>query len=256
MTLEVNGRAMRLEGKVAVVTGAGSGIGEAIAMRFAEEGATVVCAGLHLARVEDTAEQIRNVGGIGLAMPLDVSSEDAVAAVLDEVQRRYGSLDVLVNNAGIGDVWERTIAVNLSGVYYGTNHAARRMAEQGSGSIINVASILGLVAATPLADLPELDASPYVASKHGVIGLTKAFAISYARRGVRVNCICPGYIETPMIAPLLENPAIRQALEKLHPIGRLGRPEEVAAAALFLASDESSFVTGSALVVDGGYTAQ
>jgi NAD(P)-dependent dehydrogenase (short-subunit alcohol dehydrogenase family) len=130
------------------------------------------------------------------------------------------------------------------------------MAERGGGSIVNVASILGLVGTGKFPDIPDLDPAAYVASKHGILGLTKSFAISCAKQGVRVNALCPGYIETPMIEGLVADPEIRAALEALHPIGRLGRPDEVAAAALFLASDESSFVTGTSLAVDGGYTAQ
>jgi NAD(P)-dependent dehydrogenase (short-subunit alcohol dehydrogenase family) len=248
---------MRLEGKVAVITGAGSGIGRACALRFAREGATVICAGKHLADEAETAAGIRSAGGTADARAVDVSDEQAVSEVLDETLRLYGRLDILVNNAGIGaGSWDATIAVNLSGVYYGTMHGAGLMAERGGGSIVNVSSILGLVGTGRLPDFPELDPSAYVASKHGILGLTKAFALSYARLGVRVNALCPGYIETPMIAGLVSNPEIRGALEALHPLGRLGQADEVAAAALFLASDDASFVTGTALAVDGGYTAQ
>ncbi len=248
---------MRLERKVAVVTGAGSGIGRAAALLFAREGATVVCAGLQAADEEETAALIRAAGGSAEALQLDVTDEQAVATVLERTVERYGSLDVLMNNAGIGPgPWDKTIAVNLSGVYYGLRHGAARMAEQGGGSIVNVSSILGLVGAGQSPDSPGRDPAGYVASKHGIVGLTRAFAISYGRKNVRVNCICPGYIETPMTTAALENPAARAGIEGLHPIGRVGRPEEVAQAALFLASDEASFVTGAALAVDGGYTAQ
>ncbi len=248
---------MRLREKIAMITGAGSGIGEACALRFAQEGAIVVCAGKQLAGESETADAIRAAGGAAEAFELDVSDEQAVLRVLDETIQRHGRLDILVNNAGIGGgSWDQTIAVNLSGVYYGTLHAAARMAERGGGSIVNVASILGLVGAGKSPGIPELDPAAYVASKHGILGLTKSFAISYARHGVRVNALCPGYIETPMIEGMLANPETRGALEALHPIGRLGRSDEVASAALFLASDDSSFVTGASLPVDGGYTAQ
>jgi NAD(P)-dependent dehydrogenase (short-subunit alcohol dehydrogenase family) len=251
----------RLEGRVAIVTGAGSGIGRASALRLASEGAIIVCAGRRdLSDEDETTRLIGAAGGEALAMEMDVADENAVRSVIDEVVAELGRLDILVNNAGVGALpWETTIAVNLSGVYYGLRHAAPVMARAGRGSIINMSSILGHVgtAAVPSQpNQPEVDPSAYVASKHGILGLTKAFALTYATQGVRVNAICPGYIETPMIQPLLEDEAQRAALVGLHPLGRLGQPEEVAAAVAFFASDDSSFITGTSLLVDGGYTAR
>ena len=155
----------------------------------------------------------------------------------------------MVNNAGVGERdWDTTIAINLSGVYYGCKHAAEAMASRGGGVIINLASILGLVGIG--------GTDPYVAAKHGVVGLTKNFAISYARRGVRVNCINPGFVETPMTKNITDVPQIAEMISTQTPMGRMGKPEEIAKAALFLASDDSSFMTGAPLIVDGGWTAR
>ncbi len=250
-----------LEGKAALITGAASGIGRATALRFAAEGAAVACADLDGDGVEDTAARIAESGGASLAIQLDVTAEQEVQDALARSVAEFGTLDVLFNNAGVGGGgdWEATLGVNLSGVYYGLLHGARLLAERGGGSIINTASILGLVASVPRED-QDVEGPPaagaYVASKHGVVGLTRSFAVRYGRLGVRVNAICPGYIETPMTASIRETPEDVARLVGLHPIGRLGKPEEIAAAATFLASDESSFLTGVALPVDGGYTAR
>jgi NAD(P)-dependent dehydrogenase (short-subunit alcohol dehydrogenase family) len=245
------------EDQVALVTGAGSGIGAATARRFAQEGATVALADLNPAAAEEIAAQIEHEGGSAEAFQQDVSDpgsvQDSIQAVLD----RFGRLDVAVNNAGIGggnaptvdysiEDWERVVAVNLSGVFYGMKYQLPALIRAGGGSIVNIASILGSVASRKVAG--------YVAAKHGVVGLTKTAALEYASAGVRVNAIGPGYIDTPLLTMLDE--ADYNGLVDLHPIGRLGRAEEVAELALFLASKRASFITGSYHVVDGGYTAQ
>jgi NAD(P)-dependent dehydrogenase (short-subunit alcohol dehydrogenase family) len=245
------------ENKVAMVTGAGSGIGAAIAGRLGEEGATVIVADLNEAAARKVAAQIERDGGIAAAVEQDVgdpaSVERSVAFALD----KFGQLDVAVNNAGIsGDLkpladyslegWDKVIAVNLGGVFYGMKYQIPAMLRSGGGSIVNIASILGSVAAR--------DSAGYNAAKHGVVGLTKSAALEYSKDGVRVNAIGPGYIDTPLLQNL--DKQVYDGLVDLHPIGRLGKAEEVAELALFLASDKASFVTGSYHLVDGGYTAQ
>lgn len=253
-----------LRGKVAIVTGAASGIGRATALRFAADGASVYCADINEDGAQQIADEIlRDQGRAGSAQ-LDVSDEDAFAEAIAETGSKFGALDILFNNAGIGGGnWDRTVAVNLSGVYYGLTHGADYMARNGGGSIINTASIAGLIGLLRIAppeEVPTLDAnagiSSYSAAKHGVVGLTRQFALVYARHGVRVNAICPGYIETPMTEGLRSTAELVRHHEGLHPMGRLGQPEEIASAAAFLASDDSSFITGIALPVDGGYTAR
>lgn len=240
---------MRLRDKVALITGAGSGIGRAIALEFAREGAKALLAELDEPSGHAVADEIGAAGGEAHFRRCDVTKEEEVRAAIEATVDAFGRLDIMVNNAGVAQRdWETTLAINLSGVYYGCKHAAETMAAQGGGVIINLASILGLVGL-------GMD-DPYVAAKHGVVGLTRNFAIVYAQRGVRVNCINPGWIETPMIPMVTDVEAVRQQVEGQTPMGRLGRPEEVAKAALFLASDESSFVTGAPLIVDGGWTAR
>lgn len=251
----------RFGGKAALVTGAGSGIGRASAMRFAAEGAGVMCVDLDEAAAQATAAAIAEGGGTSAALRVDVTDEAAVRAACEETVRELGGLDVLYNNAGIGRAeWDVTIAVNLSGVYYGLRHGGALMAERGGGAIISTASIAGLVGlvSSRVTEFPPVDGSgAYIAAKHGVVGLTRQFALIYAEHGVRVNAIAPGYIRTPMIRETLEEEeGAAGFLEALHPLGRLGEPEEIAAAAAFLASDDASFVTGVTLPVDGGYTAR
>jgi NAD(P)-dependent dehydrogenase (short-subunit alcohol dehydrogenase family) len=249
----------RLEGKVALITGAGSGIGAATAARFAAEGAAI--AGLDVAKPADEAAWSQTCAAAPDAAfyEADVRDEGAVKAAVDAAIAHFGRMDVLLNAAGVvgfGSAhnlevaeFERVIDINLKGSFIVSKHVLPRMIEQQSGSIIHVASVEGLEGIT--------GQLAYNASKGGVVLMTKNMALDYAPMGIRVNCVCPGGVETPMTAmlnaPGLE--AIGEKLKKAHPIGRFARPEEIAAGALFLASDEASFVTGSSLVIDGGYTA-
>jgi len=234
----------RLDGRVALVTGAASGIGEATTARFRDEGAVVATLDLQ--------------GDVDHA--LDVRDEAAVEAAVRAVVDRAGRIDVVVNAAGVAgggpvhilpaDEWDRVVDVNLKGTFLVAKHAAVVMLGQRSGNIVNIASIEGLEGTE--------GGSAYNASKGGVVILTKQMAIDYGRVGIRINCICPGFIETPMMAAVMENEGMKVYRDRWleeHKLGRFGRPEEIAAAALFLASDDASFVTGHALVVDGGFTA-
>ena len=251
---------MKLQGKAALITGAGSGIGRAIALLFGAEGASVLVAELNEEAGRTVAREIEDAGGRARFLPTDTSREADVESAIAATVDAWGRLDILVNNAGIGGAaytWDQVIAVNLSGVYYGCLHGLETMREQG-GVIVNMASMAGLVGFT-VAALPEVFGSApgnaYIAAKHGVIGLTRQFALGGAPE-VRVNCICPGWIETALTQPLTQaQPLLDWALQGT-PMGRLGQPEEIAKAALFLAGDDSSFMTGAPLIVDGGWTAR
>lgn len=250
------------ENRVSFVTGAGSGIGQAMALKLAAEGSTVVCSDINEQGAQATAARVEELGAKAIVNALDTASEEAVKEALTKTARDLGRLDVLMNNAGVGSKnWEITTAINLSGVYYGLIHACPIMAAQGGGAIVNTASVAGLGALMRPVEYHDDPAaveavSAYVASKHGVVGLTKQFAVSFGKVGVRVNAVCPGYIKTPIIAAIRAREGGEDFLKTLHPIGRLGLPEEVAAVAAFLASDAASFVTGVAMPVDGGYSAR
>ncbi|MDP6377696.1 MAG: SDR family NAD(P)-dependent oxidoreductase [Pseudomonadales bacterium] len=255
-----------LTDKVALITGAASGIGRSSALRMAENGAAIMCADLDGEGAAQTAAMVQQEGGRAASMDLDVTEEAAIVEALQSTASEFGGLQVLFNNAGIGAVeltWDQVISVNLTGVAHGLFHGAPFIAQQGGGSIINTSSIAGLVGlvGVPPADddeAPELQpgAGAYVASKHGVAGLTKQYAIAFGALGVRVNAISPGYIETPMTAEMRETTEGEAFLISLHPMGRLGQPEEIASVAAFLASDDASFVNGIVMPVDGGYTAR
>lgn len=256
---------MRLKDKVALVTGGGSGIGGATAVLFAAQGAKVVVSDLNEANALETVAEIKTNGGDATALTGDVSKNTDAEAMVKGTVETYGTLDVVVNCAGViagkalpegaspEEVWDRVMEVNLKGTYLVTWHAVRTMEGSGGGSIINIASINGIVG-YPIGLGGGFDA--YVPSKGGVVQFTKNLAIDYGQKNIRVNCICPGHIDTNLIREFLNNPERREWLEQRYPMGRVGRPEEIAYAALFLASDESSFVTGAPLIVDGGYTAQ
>ena len=239
----------RLQDKVALVTGAGQGIGRAIAVRFAAEGAKVLVSDINRGTADAVAEEI---GPSAKADVTDTSIEPQVKAAIEHTISAFGTIDIIVNNAGVavGAGWDKTIAINLSGVMFGLKHGCEAMAARGGGSIVNLSSMLGLVS------VPFPSDGAYTASKHGVVGLTKQYALNFGRQGIRVNCINPGWIRTAMTDPLTSNPQLNEYMERDSALGRLGTPEEVANVALFLASDESSFVTGASYVVDGGWTAR
>ena len=250
----------RLEGKVALITGAASGMGAVEARLFAEHGATVVLADVQDEAGEAIARAIRESGGPAEYLHLDVSDEPHWVEAIAHIRGRYGQLDVLVNNAGIysgktglvedytEEDWSWVVAVNATGVFLGTRHASEAMKRNGTaGSIINVSSIYGLVGAPTEA--------PYPASKGAVRSFTKAAAVQLAPEGIRVNSVHPGFIDTPQSAGLVDDPVERAKLVDRTPIGRIGTSEDIAWGVLYLASDESSYVTGAEFVIDGGITA-
>lgn len=256
----------RLDGKVALVTGAGSGIGEQIARLFARQGARTILADIRQEAAEHVAGEIRSAGGSALAQQMDVAEEVQVRAILEQIAATEGRLDILVNNAGVShvgnvletsvDEWERVMRVNARGVFLCAREAVRQMLAQSpaGGVIINMASVAGMIAV----DRRAL----YGASKGAVLALTRSIAIDYATSGIRCNAICPGTVHTPFVEGFLASnfagreDSERQKLHGRQPLGRMGRPDEIASAALYLASDEAAFMTGSSLVIDGGWTAK
>ncbi len=251
---------MKLKDKVVIVTGGGSGIGRAIALAFAAEGAKVVVADCRGEAAEDAVQEINKRGGEALAIKVDVSNSEEVDRLITEAVDRLGRLDIMVNNAGIFDyphyavadtpeeVWDRLINNNLKSVFLGCKYAIRQMLQQGGGKIINTASIAGLggTAGGP----------SYTASKHGIVGLTRQIACVYANQNIQVNVICPGVIKTGMTRELFEIPEVMERIVTNTPMGRFAEPEEIAGAAVFLASEDSNFVTGATFVLDGGWQAR
>jgi NAD(P)-dependent dehydrogenase (short-subunit alcohol dehydrogenase family) len=247
-----------LENKVAIVTGGGSGIGKAVAEAFAREGAKVVVSDINEEGGNETVKAIAGSGGTALFVKADSAKPEDHERLVKQAVEQYGGLHIAVNNAGIGgplaltgeyplDGWEKVIAINLSGVFYALRYQLPAMQQTGEGSIINIASILGQAGTAT---------SPaYVAAKHGVVGLTKSAALGYAKQNIRINSVGPGYIHTPMVENSMDEGSLKY-LVSLHPIGRLGKSEEVAELILWLASSKASFVTGAYYNVDGGYLAQ
>ncbi len=252
--------ARHLEGKIALVTGGGSGIGKASALAFAREGAKVVVADVVVDGGEETLGLIKKAGGEAIFVKADVSKAAEVEALVNKTVEAYGRLDCTHNNAGIEgslvttteyteESWDRVMAINLKGVWLCMKYEIPQMLKQGGGSIVNTASGAGLAGAQLL--------SAYVASKHGVVGLTKTAALEYAKSGIRVNAVCPGVIRTPMVARgIALRPEFESQMLAVEPVGRFGEPEEIAEAVVWLSSDAASFVTGHAMSVDGGALAQ
>lgn len=247
---------IRFDGRTALVTGAGSGIGAAIAIELAASGAHVVATDIDAAKAQATAAAIAAAGGQGEGAALDVADPAAVEALISRLSGERG-LHLLVNNAGIGgplapvgeyplDGWRQVMAVNLDGVFYGMRFAIPAMLAAGGGAIVNMASILGTVGFA--------GASAYTATKHALLGLTRAAALEYSGQGIRVNAVGPAFIDTPLLAAL--PPGAKDELVAAHPVGRLGRSEEVAALTLFLLSDRAGFISGSYHLIDGGYCAR
>lgn len=252
----------KLAGKRTLITGAGSGIGEAMALLFAGEGAQVAVADFDLPAAERTVSRVREAGGEAIAIHVDVSRADQVQRMVADAVAKFGGIDLLCNNAGIGvaavchetseEDWDRTMAVDLKGVFLGCKYAIPHMLRQSSGVICNTSSVAGQVGV--------FNRAAYCAAKAGVLGLTKSIAIDYADKGIRCNALLPGTVHSPWIGKILaqqpDPEGERQRMEARQPVGRMGRPNEIAAAALYLCSDDAAFVTGSGLVIDGGLTAR
>jgi NAD(P)-dependent dehydrogenase (short-subunit alcohol dehydrogenase family) len=247
-----------LENKVAIITGAGSGIGEATAKLFAEEKAKVVVSDIDEKNGKRVVSEITENSGEAIFVNADASDPKDNERLVNETLKKFGKLHIAVNNAGIGgplsltadypnDGWNKVINLNLNGVFYGMKYQIPAMLKSGGGSVVNIASILGSVGTA--------QSPAYVAAKHGIVGLTKATALEYAKEGIRVNSVGPGYIDTPLVRNALDEDAL-EMLKGLHPLGRLGESGEVAEIILWLASDKASFATGAYYAVDGGYLAQ
>jgi len=246
---------MLVENKVAVITGGASGVGEATAKKFAEEGAKVVIADIS-EQAKKVVESIKDNGGDALFVSCDVTNEESAQHLMETTTQTYGRIDILIANAGVPEKkgplhqlemkdWQKVMAIDLNGVVITNKYALQQMVKQGSGAIVNMGSIL--------AHVGQENSTAYSAAKAAVVNLTRSEALTYATQGIRVNSVSPGYVDTPLISQLPEDTA--QAMIARHPIGRLAQPEEIAEAILFLASDRASYVTGTVLHVDGGYTA-
>jgi 3-oxoacyl-[acyl-carrier protein] reductase len=245
---------MRLKDKVSIITGAGRGIGQATALKFAREGARVVVSDVGQAAVDETVEKVRAEGGEALGFVVDVTSRAQIDAMVEATMARFGRIDVLVNNAGIvmdaqlrkmsDAAFDRVIDVNLKGTYNCARAVVDIMVEQGSGVILNASSIVGLYG--------NFGQTNYAASKFGVIGFAKTWARELGRKGIRVNAVCPGFIQTPIIASIPEK--VLEGMRERVPLGRLGQPEDIANAYAFLASDEASYINGAVIEVGGGAT--
>jgi NAD(P)-dependent dehydrogenase (short-subunit alcohol dehydrogenase family) len=252
----------RFDGKVAIVTGASGGLGRAVAIIFAKEGAKVALCSRRISEGQETAQMIRDIGGEALYVQCDIAKSDQVIEFVKETIDTFGSLDCAVNNAGIigktvslldypEDDWDDVVNVNLKGTWFCMKYEIPEMLKQGKGGIVNVSSVVGLVG-----DISGV--APYTATKHGIVGLTKSAALEFATRGVRINTICPGFIDTDMLKPIFDaaddKEATRNILEEEQAMNRIARPEEIAHAAVWLCSDEASYITGAAIPVDGGCT--
>ena len=248
-----------LSGKVAIVTGGSSGIGKATAIAFAREGAKVVVASRREKEGQETVKQVQSAGSEGFFIKTDVSKETDVSAMVEKTIATYGHLDYAFNNAGIEQIptplveqteetFDQVMDINVKGVWLCMKHQIPQMLVNGGGVIVNMSSIAGMIGASGL--------PIYVASKHAVLGLTKSVALEYAKEGIRINAVCPGMIETDLLDRAFANQEVKERLIAMHPIGRVGKPEEIAEAVVWLCSDKASFVTGQSLPLDGGYVAQ
>lgn len=249
----------QVAGKVAVVTGAASGIGKEVALLLAREGAKVIVSDVSDAGGQEAVQLIKESGAEATFVRCDVSQPEEIEKLMQTTVATYGKLDCAVNNAGIGgasaptadyplDNWNKVIAINLTAPWLCMKYEIPHMLKQSKGAIVNMASILGTTGFAT--------SSAYVAAKHGLIGATRTAALEYSAQGIRINAVCPGFIETPMLANAGLDANTQKYISSLHPIGRMGKPEEIAAMVLWLCSDAASFVTGAAMLVDGGYTAQ
>ena len=252
---------MRLANKVAIITGAGSGIGEVTAKLFADEGATVVLVGRNLDKLNRVASEIKKAGKDAVGIRADITNESEVQTIAEQTIRQFDKVDILVNNAGIINdpvqfhqmpdrVWNDLIDTNLIGTFRMTRAVLPSMIGRKAGSIVNVSSVAGIKA------LEKVPLAVYNTTKAGVIMFTKSIAIEYSQYKIRCNCVCPGTVRSPFLQPYLEDEKARKVLDAAQPLGRIGEPEDVASAILYLASDESAWVTGTVIVVDGGTTSK